>query len=154
MHPTLLLVHPTFNVNGRKCPPYKFKRCTPINLHITRFVRASSSLFFPMSSFHLLSLCHWSFFFVVPFKLLLLHWLSTLRTCSFVGLFHRRGKLFLPVNGCLFVFGIVLSYGSTWSVLLIQINLIRMSHKDLVDPYDLYGSSWSVWPFLIQKNNK
>lgn len=133
MHPALLLVHPTFNMNGRKCPSYKFKRCTPINPRIMCSVRASSSLFFPTPPFHLLLLCRSSFFFVVSFKLLLLCWLSALRTCNFVGLFQRRGKFFLPVNGCLFIFGMVLSYGSTWSMLviryvwLVRINLICLT---------------------------
>ena len=67
--------------------------------------------------------------------------LLTLRTCSSILLFHHQGKLFLFINGCIFYFGMVCSYGSTWSVFviwstwLIWIMLIRMTHIDQHDPY-------------------
>ena len=55
---------------------------------------------------------------------------SALRTCNSILLFHRQGKLHISVNGCIFVFQFLRSYGSSWFVRIIRMKLIRMRHTD------------------------
>ena len=134
--PCIIAGAPNIYVNGQNALYINLKVVHPSTLiHAFR-----TSIFFPLLPCVVVSfasLCHWSFSFIVLFELLLLCSLSALRTCNFVVLFHRQGKLFVSVNGFLFHF---------WYCVFIWINMIRVcnrihiTHTNQLDLYESYRS--------------